>query len=842
MTETTSTVAPQRRQQLIKRPRLTGLLDASKARVIMLIAPAGYGKTTLAREWLTQADRRAAWYLGSAATADVAALAQGVAAAVSKFVPDAGARMRDFLRASRSPEDEPETLALLLANDLRAWPKRTWLVIDDYHYARESHASEAFVEALVRLSPIRLLLTTRDRPSWLSARGVLYGEITEIGAALLTMNADEATEALSSRAPEEIAELVALSSGWPAVIGLASLNSDIKAPDVDMPLALYEFLAEEVYSSTPPELREGLERLAYMPRVSLAKAADILGTETEAFLTRGQALGLITPVGDDKTLELHPLLRVFLKRKLETDDNRRLFLASLADMLLASEEWDAAFEVASSLSSFRLFDRVLIQALDAILEQSRYSTLEGWLRWAFKAGYDSATLSLAQAELDLRSGSYRSAEALAEHAARSLGAPALTAKARLIAGRAAELASENERAITFFEAALDSSADASTRAKAAWARFACSYELGQPTVNDWFQDYKAARTNSFDDAVREQIGEMMMGSIAGNLEPLAPSPRAVESVLARVRDPMVRSSYLNRSVWTLVMVARYDEAQSVADVYLDFVRNAQLEFALPHALLLKGASEAGRKRYRAAEAALQDASERGAASNDDSIMMEARAFSARILIALGQWEDALDLTSADATRAPTRPLLNEYLATRALAMAYGQIDEAALALARSVERTTTDAEARCLAACVRGIVGLNTDRTDWLVDSFRFIEGRGGFDAFVTCYRSDPRVLAALADQPELHQTLWIVLHRAHDAARLVKRRLTHLEPASRLASLTSRESEVLELLADGLTNKKIGEALFISEATAKLHVRHIFQKLEVRTRTQAAGWVRGTG
>ena len=65
------------RRYIIKRPRLTRLLDGSKARVRMLIAPAGYGKTTLAREWFEK--RPHAWYQGTAASADVAALAAGLA-------------------------------------------------------------------------------------------------------------------------------------------------------------------------------------------------------------------------------------------------------------------------------------------------------------------------------------------------------------------------------------------------------------------------------------------------------------------------------------------------------------------------------------------------------------------------------------------------------------------------------------------------------------------------------------------------------------------------------------------------------------------------------------------
>ena len=59
-------------------------------------------------------------------------------------------------------------------------------------------------------------------------------------------------------------------------------------------------------------------------------------------------------------------------------------------------------------------------------------------------------------------------------------------------------------------------------------------------------------------------------------------------------------------------------------------------------------------------------------------------------------------------------------------------------------------------------------------------------------------------------------------------------EPADELG-LTAREREVLALLAEGRTNREIGEALFMAEKTASVHVSRILAKLDVRSRTEAA-------
>jgi two-component system nitrate/nitrite response regulator NarL len=58
---------------------------------------------------------------------------------------------------------------------------------------------------------------------------------------------------------------------------------------------------------------------------------------------------------------------------------------------------------------------------------------------------------------------------------------------------------------------------------------------------------------------------------------------------------------------------------------------------------------------------------------------------------------------------------------------------------------------------------------------------------------------------------------------------------AKHAEELTPRESEVHELLAQGLTNDEIARQLYISRSTTKVHVKHIYEKLGVRSRLEAA-------
>ena len=61
--------------------------------------------------------------------------------------------------------------------------------------------------------------------------------------------------------------------------------------------------------------------------------------------------------------------------------------------------------------------------------------------------------------------------------------------------------------------------------------------------------------------------------------------------------------------------------------------------------------------------------------------------------------------------------------------------------------------------------------------------------------------------------------------------------PPRRSNPLTRRELEVAALVAEGATNRKIGEALTITEGTAELHVVHILNKLGFDKRAQIAAW-----
>src|SRR5262249_54281048 len=102
------------------------------------------------------------------------------------------------------------------------------LVIVDEWEAAETPESNELLSMLVDGIPVRWVITTRERPNWFAPRREIYGEGLEIGVNELRMTEEEATEVLEAAgAVAGRAHVMHTAAGWPAVLGLAALNSQL---------------------------------------------------------------------------------------------------------------------------------------------------------------------------------------------------------------------------------------------------------------------------------------------------------------------------------------------------------------------------------------------------------------------------------------------------------------------------------------------------------------------------------------------------------------------------------------------------------------------------------------
>src|SRR5207237_3586388 len=113
------------------------------------------------------------------------------------------------------------------------------------------------------------------------------------------------------------------------------------------------------------------------------------------------------------------------------------------------------------------------------------------------------------------------------------------------------------------------------------------------------------------------------------------------------------------------------------------------------------------------------------------------------------------------------------------------------------------------------------------------VDSTGNLDSLISAYRAFPPLLGALNAVSESRTRLEDVVHAGRDL-RLAQTVGVLVNEEQQQSSLTPREQEVLELLHKGMTNRQIARTLWISETTTKVHVRHIFRKLNVHSQTQA--------
>ena len=376
-----------RRRKIIERPRLIRALDRSDARVRMLVAGPGYGKTILTEQWAPRGQHVVGWFRARRSAADVAVTARALVAASDAVVGGAGRRLLERLTVTQDPEREAVLLAEMLAEDLGGWPDQGWLVIDDYHHVAVSVASEAFVQTIVGCSPVQILIASRTRPSWVAPRAILEGEVLEIPQASLAMSADETEEILQGARTELTSGLVALAGGWPAVVGLAGMAPDIQDIDAVMPETLYEFFAEELYRGLAPTVRMGLAILAAMPLVDRPLAATLLGPRlAEQVCEEALSLGLLDE--RDGRLELHPLAGTFLEGRASIDATADVRSAAASALSLYRErrEWDPAFDVLRTHSFESELPTLLLEAIDDTILG------EGFIR--FGSGFDTRSRSV----------------------------------------------------------------------------------------------------------------------------------------------------------------------------------------------------------------------------------------------------------------------------------------------------------------------------------------------------------------------------------------------------------------------------------------------------------------
>jgi ATP/maltotriose-dependent transcriptional regulator MalT len=783
--------------------------------------------------------RRGAWFTARPSSTDVAALALGLARAAAEVVPECDVRLREHLRALPAPAEHVDVLAELLGEDLQRWPPDAWLVLDDYQEVMPSADAERFIEELVSAAPIQLLIASRQRPSWITARRILYGEILELNQTELAMDGHEAAEVMAERNAASASGLVALANGWPAVIGLASVSGAEIEDGESVPESLYQFFAEEVFNALDREVQEGLATLAIAPVIDRSLASILLADRAEAICNSGLDLGILVERG--ARFEIHPLARAFLEGRSEHSSVPADL--EIIDRCLAfyreHGDWDAAFDLAVRYGRAVELELLLDDALDELLDTARLSTIENWCDHFAGKNATSAILSLGRAEIALRRGHLAAAQTHAEVVA-SLD-PRLEFRAASIAGRAAHLESREEEALEFFRRAERSAPNESLRRDALWNQALCMSDLEMSEAIGVI-DQLAADVGQDDprEIVRAAGCRAMCQVRFGSLDP-AEAHRAAQ-LLPIVRDPIVETGFLSSYASVLLLTGQYSAAREIARALYETAQQYRLDFAVPWACSLLANSLTGLREWHEAETIFSDGLLASRRISNTQAEHQCLAGLMRALCQQGRHNAALAVAPAPSIApqlpTPIRATRAELALSRALVLAaLDRIDEASSITdpIRTHSRTT---ENTVLVAAIDAVVGLKRHDADAIERVKSLAEAAfstGAVDLLIAAYRSAPELLAALLRLPSHCDDVGRLVQRVGDVdlADAVGQPIVYAGRSEAL--LTKRQRQVYELLRQGLSNREIAQLLVITEGTAKLHVQHIFDRLGVRSRKAIA-------
>lgn len=893
----TKTSIPPIRPRQVERPRLLKRMTEGTCRALTLIvAPAGFGKTTLAAAWAQAHPMPIAWLSLQPADRPRERFLAYLIQALQSISPHLGQTTLAMLQGG-----SPDGALFALINDLAEVDGDFALVLDDFHSADTAETCELLGFLLEhRPATFHLVITSRVSPSLNLTRLRALDQVTEINAADLRFTEVEVRAFLETsmdlRLPAEaLASLNQSTEGWAVGLQLAALAL-ARQPENWQALAgrehIFDYLAEEVLRRESPEVQEFLKISALFDRFCASLCEFILpspvfsssdnGAGREGIIAHIERANLfLVPLDATGTwFRYHALFTDFLRRQVPPGRAAELYRAA-SDWFEQNSLLDDAIHYATHAADYERAARLLESHYIDILQRGEQAALSEWIEamppelleqhprlwlargWASIIGWDSART----AECITR------AEALipADETGDRLRGEAKSL--RILSGIfAGEMAATDEISSAFVLLAEQDDFLHSLLHFNLGLRHALQGETAQ-AVEALSETVRL--TAALNNPLVSIVAQVQMGEVRQMRGALGLAERTFQQVIRYARETLGEHTFLLGMPYVsyaelLREQNRFDEAVRYAEQGIAYcqvwqpVASMDGQIALARLLAARGDWDAAIGRL---EVAMQVAEHSVSVLDDTFVASQlARLFllrgdttrAAQIIQAydLDQDNEAAyyhlrEMTRLVLLRAKVVGLASDLAPAEALIESLSRLT----AEAERRERVTPVIEAQILSAYALHAIGRHTEAAESLSHALT-LGAQGGY---VRIFADEGKHLLHVLEQyiSKIHaphtyvEEISNLLHKETDnylsptlapyASAGVTNQASQLQP---LTPLTRRELDILYLLAAGKSNQEIAAERVLTLNTVKKHVANILSKMGVANRTQAVmlakkqGWV----
>ena len=887
----TKLYGPALRRGLVPRPRLLALLQrAREARLTLVSAPAGFGKTTLLGEWLgtrPDDDRRLAWLSLDPSDHDPASFWSYVVGALRTALPDVGAGLPELIDSTPVPT---ELVLTQLVNDLATAPSEVWLVLDDYHLVDNPDVDQALAFLLDHLPPqVHVVLSTRADPGLPLPRWRVRGHLVEIRAADLRFTPAETAAYLAAVSDlqldaADVHLLAERTEGWIAALQLAVLSirgrddvSSLVARFAGDDRYVVDYLVEEVLAHQPDATRTFLLQSAVLDRLTgpLCDAVTGVGGGRQTLEALDRAnLFVVALDGRREWYRYHHLFADALRARLlaEQPDQVPLLHTRASQWC---ERHDLTEDAVTHALAARDLDRashLMELAVPAIRRHRREAVMHGWLKALPQDTVRrSPVLSLFYGAMLMASGDVDSVDSWLDDAERALAhdpeveVPPSTETSELLA---------LPSTIAMYRAALAQARGDTTgtaeHARRALALAAPDDHLARAGAAG-FLGFAAWAQGDVPGALETFTRAVASLHAAGNLVDALGGTVVLGDLWLAAGRPGQARRLCTRALVTAeaqgVRVARAAAELHVAISELDVERgdleSARLHLETAAALTKHAPMTESRYRWFVAKALLSRADgdleesvrllDQAQQAHRPGFFPDVRpvpALRARtwimqgVLSAAADWATERGVSVADEARylsefdhlTLVRLLLGRTRAdpeSDALAGAGDLLDRLAAA-AEAGGRAGSVLEIRLLQALVQDARGRRSQAVETLAGALRRAPEPDGYLRHFVDEGAPLLGLVHAAEQAGVDGA-WVRRVLADGARDTAPRAVSGPPvPSGAAGPLTDRELEVLRLLDSELTGPQIARELFVTPNTMRTHTKHIFTKLDVTTRRAA--------